>query len=111
MTGEIIRYLCIDMGCLSPQAWFWILPHYLRFCVTAGDQIDGLETEYLIYNFGTSPEHEAEKRKSLSLLNSEQVLCLVHFVEWVHAEEKWEKYFSEDLEKALRFLKTLEVQT
>jgi len=104
LPNEAIRSLHQELSCLSARGWRWVLPSYLRRCLTQDPAYDAVETEFLIYNLGPSPEHESETRERLSALNREQVNCLAHFLEWCRTHPHWSQYCPNDIERARRFM-------
>ncbi len=109
LPSEAIRYLHGEMSCLSAKGWRWVLPSYLRHCLTQDTNKDPKETEFLIYNLGPALKYQKETIQRLSMLNAEQITCLIHFLEWCAAHEHWSKYCPEDIDKALAFMRTLRV--
>ena len=94
-----------EMSALSPQGWCWVLPSYLRHCIKITVFYDNMETEFLIYNLGPAEEFHAEAIERFSLLNKEQISCLIHFLEWAETHEYWSTYCPEEIQKGLEFLK------
>jgi hypothetical protein len=109
LPPQALRYLHGEMSCLSAKGWRWVLPSYLRHCLTADSSHDDLETEFLIYNLGPDLKFQRETIKRLSLLNGEQVNCLVHLLEWCAKHPHWSEYCPEDISKALSFMRTLKI--
>ncbi len=105
LPNEALRYLHNEMGCLSAKAWRWVFPSYLRYCVDVDDTYDGVETEYLIYNFSPELRHQTETYKQLSEFNQAQIDCLIHFLEWCSVHPHWSEYCKEDIENAIGFIK------
>jgi hypothetical protein len=110
ITGELIRLIHQEMSLLSAKAWRWILPHYLQFCLTPAAEYNQMETEFLIYNLRPDLQFQADTLQRLSILNKDQINCLIHFFEWCLNHPKWKEYFHEDIIKALDFLKTIDKQ-
>ena len=106
LPDEAIRYLHQEMSCLSARGWRWVLPSYLRRCLTQ-DLYDPVETEFLIYRLGPSAEHENEMRERLSALSQQQVGCLAHFLEWCRAHPHWSEYCGDDIERARAFIRSV----
>ncbi len=106
ITGKAIRAAHRYLSTLSAKATRWILPHYLRFCFTAEAEYNRMETESLIYSLGPGPGAEVleEKLQRLSMLNADQITCLIHFLEWCLGDEYWSQYCPEDIELGLSFL-------
>ena len=83
LSREALRDIYNEMSCLSAEGWRWALPSYLRHCLGASGSYDDSETEFLIYNLGPLPEHQAETLQHLAALSNEQLGCLIHFLEWL----------------------------
>lgn len=66
-----------------------------------------METEFLIYNLGPAPEHQAEARERLSALNQDQINCLLNFLLWCEEHEHWSTYCPEEIRRAIEFILTL----
>jgi hypothetical protein len=105
-VGEI-RVVHQLLNQLSPRALLWILPSYLRYCVTAEAEYSRMEVEFLIYSFGPELRFQQDAVKRLSLLSRGQIECLIDFISWCLANEFWRSYFEEDLRRAQTFLRTL----
>lgn len=104
ITVEAIRLIHQEMSILSAKAWQWLLPHYLRFCLTPEAEYNRVETEFLIYNLGPALEFQKDTMQRLSLLNRDQINCLIHFLEWCANHQYWKDYCLEDINKARKFL-------
>jgi hypothetical protein len=89
IDGPVIRYMSIEMTCLSTKGWSWALPHYLPYCLTPEAEYNQSETEYLIYNLGPNDEFKNETRARLSDLSKQQIDCLKHFLDWLSQHPKW----------------------
>lgn len=109
IDGAVIRYMCIEMTCLSAMGWDWVLPHYLPYCLTPEAEYNQSEIEYLVYNLGTSDEYKSETKVRLSGLSKQQVLCLKHFLSWLNRHPKWRDYFPEDIARALQMMDELAI--
>ncbi len=96
-----------QMSQLSAKAWRWILPHYLKFCLTPEAEYNRMETEFLIYSLGPTLEFQKETLERLSNLNKAQIDCLIHFLEWCLSQQHWKEYCPEDIERAINFLRTI----
>ena len=100
---EVIR----EMSCLSAQGWRWMLPSYLVVCLEdPGGRLDNA-IEFLIYNLAPLPEHALETRERLSGLDSGQIACLIHFLDWCAAHEHWGGYCPDEIARGLAFLPTV----
>jgi hypothetical protein len=101
---NFIRLIHQGLSCLSPKAWQWVLPYYLRYCLSDEGQYSHMETEFLVYHLSPSEEFEKDSIARLGFLRIEQIACLRHFVVWCSAHPHWKEYFPENLESAKRFL-------
>jgi hypothetical protein len=106
LPDEAIRYLHDELSLLSAQATRWVLPSYLRRCITM-DSYDALETEFLIYNLGPKAEYHADARERLKELSAPQLMVLLHFLEWCAAHPEWSSYCGEDIANAQVFVRSL----
>ena len=105
VDGAAIRLVHQEMSHLSAKGWRWILPHYLRFCLTAEAEYNRMETEFLIYSLGPDLPFQRDTLQRLSLLTAVQIECLVHFLEWCFADEYWRNYCPNQITKAVDFLR------
>lgn len=107
LSETAIRKIVGELTCLSAQGWRWILPTYLLGCLeNAGGRFDDA-IEFLIYNLAPMQEHEAETRERLSRLDSGQIECLIHFMEWCAAHDHWGTYCPDEIALGLAFLPTV----
>ena len=109
LPPQALRHLHSDLSCLSPKGFRWALPSYLRYCVSDPALLyrdELVETEFLIYHLSHELEYQAEVTQQLSVLNSQQIDCLISFVDWCK-EGDWGEYYSDHLTKAHDFLVTL----
>lgn len=109
IDGAVIRHMCIEMTCLSAKGWDWALPHYLPYCLTPEAEYNQSETEYLIYNLGTSDEYKSHAKERLSGLSKQQIVCLKHFLSWLSRHPKWSDYFPEDIARAMQLLNEIDL--
>src|ERR1051325_5267742 len=65
---NLIRSVYQEMPHLSAKAWRWLLPNYLRFCLTDEAVYSRTETEFLIYNLGPDLQFQVETKQRLSAL-------------------------------------------
>lgn len=107
VTGELIRFLHQEMSHLSGKAWRWILPHYLKFCLTPAAEYSRMETEFLIYGLAPDLKFQAETRQRFSTLSKDQVNCLIHFLEWCLNRAYWKEYCSSDIDRGIVFMKSM----
>ncbi len=106
-TGDAIRLIHQELTCLSAKAWRWILPHYLKFCLTSEAAYNTMETEFLIYNLGPDLKYQKDTLQRLTELNTAQIACLIHFLDWCSNHEYWSEYCPEEIKKAINFLCTI----
>ena len=105
ITGEAIRLIHQEMSHLSAKAWRWILPHYLKFCLTPEAEYNRMEAEFLIYSLGPNLKFQAETLQRLLILNRDQMNCLIHFLEWCLNHQYWKEYCPDDINRAINFLR------
>lgn len=79
LPPDAIRHIHQELTCLSASGYSWVLPSYLRFCLTDLAAYNQMETEFLIYNLGPKEEFQPDTLKRLSELNKRQINCLLHF--------------------------------
>ena len=107
ITGEVIRLVHQELYLLSGKSWAWILPHYIRYCLTPEGEYNGSETEFLIYNLGPSKRFRSDTKKRLSKLNNSQISCLTDFCYWLLQDPKWRDVSEDDIQQAIDFLRSL----
>jgi len=107
ITGDVIRSIHQDLYHLSAKSWNWILPYYIRYCLTAEAKHNQMETAFLIYNFSPALEFQADTLKKLSMLNNTQIMCLIYFLEWCLTFPHWKEFYIEDIKDAINFLRTM----
>ncbi len=103
-----LRLIHQEMSCLSAKGWSWVLPSYLRYCLTKGARNNEMEIEFLIYNFGPDDEYVCHVLERLSDLSEGQIRYLEKFFSWLEGQIQWSKYHREDIEKAIEFLRNFE---
>lgn len=107
ITGETIRMVHQELYHFSAKALLWILPYYLRFCLTPEAAYSKMETEFLIYNLNPAPEFQQETLERFSKLNKVQVNCLIYFLEWCFIQKHWKEYCPRDIEMGIKFLQSI----
>ncbi|WP_097459230.1 DUF6714 family protein [Mangrovitalea sediminis] len=107
LPPEGIREIHQEMSCLSAKGWRWVLPSYLRYSLAEDASYDKTETEFLIYNLSPGLKYQLETKQRLAALNEEQLLCLIHFLEWCQEHEHWGQYCAEEISAGIAFLSTL----
>jgi hypothetical protein len=107
VTTDLIRYLHHELSCLSTAGLKWILPHYLKYCLTPEAEYNQMETEFMIYHLGPAAEFQEETLQQLAGFSQEQIECLARFLEWCSSHPKWSEYCGEDVDRALGFVRTV----
>lgn len=107
IDGHAIRLVHQELPHLTAEGIQWVLPHYLRFCLTPEAQYNREETEYLVYHLGPSLKFQGDTAGRLSLLSSAQVRCLIDFLQWCGSDDYWREYCPEDLKRVEAFLATV----
>lgn len=110
ITGHVIRSFHQEMSHLSAKAWKWILPHYLRFCLTPEAAYNRTETEFLIYSLSPELQFQRDTSQRLSGLNQVQVDCLIHFLDWCLSQQYWKDYCPHEIANAINFLRTIKAK-
>jgi hypothetical protein len=106
LPDKAIRHLHNEWSCLSAAATRWVLPSYLRRCLTQ-DLYDPLETEFLIYTLAPEPKHELETTQRLSKLSHQQIGVLRHFLIWCREHPHWSKYCPDEVALATAYIERL----
>lgn len=104
IEAEAIRMLHQEMSHLSAKAWRWVLPHYLRYCLTPEAAHSSFETEFLIYSLSPIEEFEADTQSRLSLINSDQIRVLRDFLAYLALLDHWSTYCPSELAGGIAFL-------
>lgn len=104
IDGATIRRLHQGLHHLSPTGWNWVLPHYLRYCVTPEAAHNRFETEYLIYAFSPSPEYEKDTYERMVEITNFQAQCLYDFFDWCLDDAEWRSIYYPDITAAQRYL-------
>ena len=107
LPPEGIREIHQEMSCLSAKGWRWVLPSYLLYSLTEKASFSQMETEFLIYNLAPELKYQIEAKQRLSALNQDQLLCLVHFLEWCQKHEYWGQHCPKEIASGLGFLSTV----
>jgi hypothetical protein len=104
---EVIRELHQEISHLSAKALQWILPYYLKYCLTPEAEYSGFETEFLIYSLAPVEEFEADVTCQLSLFNSNQIRVLRKFMAYLLSTDYWRSYCPVELDRGIAFLSKL----
>ena len=107
LSPESIRVVHQEMSCLSAQGWRWVLPSYLKYCLSQPHEYWQLETEFLIYNLSPTEEHREETKERLSALTLEQVRYLIDFLKWCGEHEYWGEYCEGEISSGKEFLSSI----
>ena len=107
ITGEVIRLVHQELSSLSAKGLQWILPHYVRFCLTPEAEYNQMEIEFLIYSLRPALEFQRDTLIRLSLLNKEQITCLIHFLMWCENQAYWNEFYLDDINEAKEFLSSM----
>jgi len=110
ITGETIRLIHQELSLLSAKALRWILPYYLRYCLTQEGVYNQMETQFLIYNLDPDLKFQHETLQRFSILNRSQISCLIHFLEWCASQPYWKEFCPDSLTRGMDFLKKIEAQ-
>jgi hypothetical protein len=98
-----------EMSCLSAQATRWILPHYLRYCLTPEAQEEEMKLENFVFQFSLGKNAEKETPGQFSLLTGEQIRVLIDFLNCLRtSDDWWVETFTEDLDAGIAFLQELQ---
>ena len=108
VTPSLFRQLYQELRCLSPESTRWILPYFLKYCLTPEATYDGKEITFLVYSLAPSAEYREQEVYRLSLLDKSQIVTFIHFLEWCSQHDFWKQFFPEDIENALFFVRSIE---
>jgi hypothetical protein len=106
--GETIRLVHQEMSQLSAKAWQWILPFYIKYCLTDKGEYSRMETEFLIYSLSPAQKFELETSERLSLLTFDQINVVICFFELCLKQDHWRDLFSDDIDQAINYLKKIQ---
>ena len=104
LPPDPIRRIHQEMSCLSGEEFRWVLPSYLRYCLTDEAQYNQFETEFLLYHLNPAKKYEADTLERLSKLNQNQIRCLINFLKWCQEQKYWAEYCPDEIERAIHFL-------
>jgi hypothetical protein len=82
VDDALIRSSRLELYCLCPDAFKWILPHYIRYCLTAEILHTEDLVEFLVYFFKPAPEFLEDRLKRISALSIDQLTCVRDFFKW-----------------------------
>jgi hypothetical protein len=107
LHGDVIRFIGRCFPVLSKETARWVMPFYLKACLEGDSEFGRLETNRLILALSPS-ELFVEKRKELfSLLNKQQLLFLLEFLNWLEGCEYWLDSWGDELNDAKIFVKLM----
>jgi hypothetical protein len=109
ISGAAIRSFHQELSNFSGKGLQWVLPYYLRYCLTPEAAYTRGEIEFLVYNLGPRLEFQSAACQRFSRLNATQVTCLIHFLEWCFEDVYWGDYFPEDITRAINFLRVKKI--
>ncbi|AXI04332.1 DUF6714 family protein [Aquirhabdus parva] len=106
VDNKLIRFLHQNLYELSPLAFRWVLPHYLKYCLTEDWAYAQEETYFLVFNLGPAPQLENDTLIRFAALNDKQINCLIDFLSWCTGVEDCID-IEDDINRAFAFLKKL----
>lgn len=81
-----------------------------RFCAfLPGEpeaEYNALETESMIYRLRPDPKFQDDAKVRLPSRNQKQITCLVHFIEWLQNHPRWNGYCPDNVDSALKFVRS-----
>ena len=106
LDEPLIRSLHMELLLLTPESWFWIMPSYLRYCLSREPYIDmnygDSVTEFLTYQFEqTDFQSKTDIMRNISLFNVNQLNTLKRFFIYLSSSSYWEDDAS--LKEAINF--------
>ncbi|WP_373994454.1 DUF6714 family protein [Duganella sp. Root1480D1] len=104
-AGAQVVYL--ELSHLTAQAWNWMLPHYLRFCISDEAKNESTLTAFFLYQFYPVQKLSQLISHKLFSLNMDQFLCLAHFLTWALNDPIRRDEDGEDIKDSITFLKEL----
>lgn len=108
LDGAFFMYMRRNLTSLSPIGFLWLIPYYLKYCLSFDWNFTEEPICFLIYTLNPPPEYEHDAFVRLSALNYRQIICLIHFLEWCNENENYASYSTEDdTENVFIFLKRI----
>ena len=104
INGDAIRLLHQQLYHLSSPGLHWILPYYLRYCLTSEAIYNRFETEFLIYSFAPLPQYYEDAVSRLSGIDLVQARCLWSFFDWCLSDPDWRSSYGQEISLAMSFL-------
>ncbi|WP_141291854.1 DUF6714 family protein [Ideonella azotifigens] len=105
--GELIRKLYQELSHLSATGWMWILPIYLRYCLSDEAIYNRFETEFLIFNLSPNEIFKGDVRGRLAFITDDQLQVLIDLLIWLHSDEYWEDRWGGRIMAGVDFLTKL----
>lgn len=102
--ADVIRELHQEMSHLSAEAWQWLLPYYLKYCLTPEANYSCFETEFLIYSLAPVKEFEADVTSRLCFLNTDQIRVVRDFMIYLSSIDHWRNYCPVEIGRGIAFL-------
>jgi len=106
-NADLIRLIHQELSYLSAKFWRWVLPTYMKFCLSPDGKYSSMETQFLIFNLNPRLEFQAKTRKRLSALSAPQIECVIQFLELLSIDEFWQAQCPDEISGAIKFLKNL----
>ena len=111
LTDGAIRSVAGDLYLLSAKGFRWFLSHYLKRCVTQEPEWDNRSLDSLIYFLSgyddNKADYKAEATATLSTLSADQLVCLLHVIEW-YAQNPMSSFGgADDIASAMRYVGSL----
>lgn len=102
---NLLRQMHQELRMLSPAATRWIVPHYLRYALTEEAKYTRMEVSFFVLSLVShSKVVDQQITTRMSLMNDEQIACVVNVLTHLHADPDWKEYMGEDFEDALSTL-------
>lgn len=106
IDAVFIRYMHQNLHQLSSIGFLWLLPHYLKYCLSNEWHYAEELVYFMIYSLDQNPPFEHDAYIRLSALNTAQIRYLISFLYW--CDQNRDYYDSEQETKtAVTFLKKL----
>ena len=104
VTIDLLRLAHQNLRKLSPDAYLWFVPHYLKLCLTDEGKYSSFEAEFFVYSLSPAGESDTSIDIRLSALNADQIRCIVEVLSWMLTDEFWGVHCPEQIHSALEFL-------
>lgn len=107
VTMDLLRLVHQSLRKLSPDAYLWFVPHYLKLCLTDEGRYSRFEAEFFVYSLSPAGESDTSIEVRLSALKAGQIRCIVEVLSWMLTDEFWGVHCPEQIRSALEFLSRL----